>query len=105
MRPASFPRATFAQLAAQDMDGVVVLDVRRDSERAKGWIEGSVHIPIHQVHRRLGEVPDGTVWVHCAGGMRAGIAASLLDAAGRRVVAVDDGFDSAADAGLTITTG
>ncbi|MFJ5893741.1 rhodanese-like domain-containing protein [Streptomyces californicus] len=104
-RPASFPRATFAQLALERPDGVVVLDVRRDSERAGGWIEGSVHIPVHEVHRRLGEVPDGTVWVHCAGGMRAGIAASLLDAAGRQVVAVDDGFDAAGEAGLTVVTG
>ncbi|GGP78263.1 MBL fold metallo-hydrolase [Streptomyces sindenensis] len=104
-RPASFPRATFARLAAEGTEEAVVLDVRRDSERAEGWIEGSVHIPVHEVHRRLGEVPDGTVWVHCAGGMRAGIAASLLDAAGRRVVAVDDGFDAAAEAGLTVVTG
>ncbi|MFD0212496.1 rhodanese-like domain-containing protein [Streptomyces hirsutus] len=106
-RPVSFPRSTFAGLAGlagQDADRIVVLDVRRDSERAAGWIEGSVHIPIHQLHQRLGEVPDGTVWVHCAGGMRAGIAASLLDAAGRDVVAVDDGFDAAADAGLTVAT-
>ncbi|WP_435286427.1 rhodanese-like domain-containing protein [Streptomyces bacillaris] len=101
---ASFPRATFADLAAQHEEEIVVLDVRRDSERAGGWIARSVHIPIHEVHRRLGDVPDGTVWVHCAGGMRAGIAASLLDAAGRRVVAVDDGFDAAADAGLSIVT-
>ncbi|MFG2475804.1 rhodanese-like domain-containing protein [Streptomyces fagopyri] len=103
--PASFPRATFTELAARGKDGIVVLDVRRESERAEGWIEGSVHIPIHQIHRRLGEVPPGTVWVHCAGGMRAGIAASLLDAAGRQVVAVDDGFDAAAGAGLTLITG
>lgn len=102
---ASFPRATFAELARQDRDRIVVLDVRRDSERADGWIEGSVHIPIHQVHRRIDEVPAGTVWVHCAGGMRAGIAASLLDAAGRRVVAVDDDFDAVAGAGLAVVTG
>ncbi|MCC8480707.1 MBL fold metallo-hydrolase [Streptomyces globisporus] len=104
-RPASFPRATFARLAAEGTEEAVVLDVRRDSERAGGWIEGSVHIPVHEVHRRLAEVPDGIVWVHCAGGMRAGIAASLLDAAGRQVVAVDDGFDAAAEAGLTVVTG
>ncbi|MEU3190627.1 MBL fold metallo-hydrolase [Streptomyces sp. NPDC006992] len=104
-RPASFPRATFAELAARDEEDVVVLDVRRDSERVAGWIAGSVHIPIHEVHSRLGEVPGGTVWVHCAGGMRAGIAASLLDAVGRRVVAVDDSFDAAAEAGLTVVTG
>ncbi|WP_438316359.1 rhodanese-like domain-containing protein [Streptomyces sp. HUAS TT3] len=103
--PRSFPRATFADLAAQDPGPDVVLDVRRDSERATGWIEGSVHIPIHHLHRRLADVPAGTVWVHCAGGMRAGIAASLLDAAGRDVVAVDDSFDAAADAGLPLVTG
>lgn len=102
---ASFPRATFAQLAGQGTGRIVVLDVRRSSERVEGWIEGSVHIPIHQVHRRIDDVPDGVVWVHCAGGMRAGIAASLLDAAGRDVVAVDDGFGAAAEAGLTIVTG
>ncbi|MFD4476654.1 rhodanese-like domain-containing protein [Streptomyces sp. NPDC058471] len=103
--PASFPRSTFAELAAHSGDGVVVLDVRRDSERASGWIEGSVHIPVHELHGRLGEVPPGTVWVHCAGGMRAAIAASLLDAAGRDVVAVDDGFDAATEANLPLTTG
>lgn len=103
-RPADFPRATFADLAAADREGVVVLDVRRDSERAGGWIEGSVHIPVHEVHRRVTEVPAGTVWVHCAGGMRAAIAASVLDANGRAVVAVDDGFDGAAAAGLPVVT-
>lgn len=103
--PRSFPRATFADLAAQDSGPDVVLDVRRNSERATGWIEGSVHIPVHQLHRRLADVPAGTVWVHCAGGMRAGIAASLLDAAGRDVVAVDDGFDAVTAAGLPLTTG
>ncbi len=102
---ASFPRSTFAGLAERGTDGIVVLDVRRDSERAAGYVEGSVHIPVHELHKRLGEVPAGTVWVHCAGGMRAAIAASLLDAAGRDVVAVDDGFDAAADAGLTLVTG
>ncbi|MFJ6650929.1 rhodanese-like domain-containing protein [Streptomyces sp. NPDC091290] len=106
-RLTSFPRARFADLAGvrERGDDVVVLDVRRDSERAGGHIDGSVHIPVHELHGRLGDVPPGTVWVHCAGGMRAAIAASLLDAAGRDVVAVDDGFDAAADAGLPLISG
>jgi glyoxylase-like metal-dependent hydrolase (beta-lactamase superfamily II)/rhodanese-related sulfurtransferase len=104
-RPVSFPRSTFAGLAERGTDGVVVLDVRRASERAAGYVEGSVHIPVHDLHKRLGEVPAGTVWVHCAGGMRAAIAASLLDAVGRDVVAVDDGFAAAAEAGLNLVTG
>lgn len=101
----SFPRVRFVDLAELRGRGeqVVVLDVRRDAERAGGFIEGSVHIPVHELHGRVGEVPGGTVWVHCAGGMRAAIAASLLDAAGRDVVAVDDGFDAAVEAGLPLT--
>ncbi|ALV31527.1 MBL fold metallo-hydrolase [Streptomyces sp. CdTB01] len=102
--PAAFARGTFADLAARSGDDVVVLDVRRASERSDGYIEGSVHIPIHTLPRRLGEIPDGEVWVHCAGGMRAAVAASLLDAAGRHVVAVDDSFDAAGKAGLTVRT-
>ncbi|MFJ9043403.1 rhodanese-like domain-containing protein [Streptomyces sp. NPDC102347] len=103
----SFPRARFADLAdaRRRGDDVVVLDVRRDSERAGGHIDGSVHIPVHALHGHIGEVPDGTVWVHCAGGMRAAIAASLLHAAGRDVVAIDDGFDAATEAGLSLASG
>nr|BFD87373.1 MBL fold metallo-hydrolase [Streptomyces sp. Xyl84] len=102
---ASFPRARFADLAGAQGRGedVVILDVRRVSERANGFIRGSVHIPLHELHGRVGEVPAGTVWVHCAGGMRAAIAASLLDATGRKVVAVDDSFEAAAGTGLTVT--
>lgn len=104
----SFRRADFPALAkaretasvTNDAERLVVLDVRRVSERAGARIDGSVHVPLHELHRRLDEVPAGTVWVHCAGGMRAAIAASLLDAAGRDVVAVDDSFDTAREIGL-----
>ncbi|HWM38855.1 MAG TPA: rhodanese-like domain-containing protein, partial [Streptomyces sp.] len=103
-KPATFPLGTFADLAGARTGGErpVVLDVRRDSERARGYLDGSVHIPIHQLHSRLGEVPPGVVWVHCATGMRAAICASLLDAAGRSVVVVDDCFDAASGAGVAM---
>jgi len=65
-----------------------------------------VHIPLHDLERRRAEVPDGEVWVHCASGYRASLAASLLDRAGRTVVAIDDEWAAAAkqDA-LSISTG
>ncbi|GAB2806903.1 MBL fold metallo-hydrolase [Streptomyces daliensis] len=95
-RPHSFPRAGFADLAAarerDGGEGIVVLDVRRASERAKGHVEGSFHLPVHEVHGRADEVQRGVVWVHCASGMRAAVAASMLAAMGRDVVAVDDAF-------------
>ncbi|GAB2686734.1 MBL fold metallo-hydrolase [Thalassiella azotivora] len=99
----SFRRATFEDLAAELRTArPVVLDVRRDDERAERHVEGSVHIPIHEVLDRLDEVPAGQVWVHCGGGYRAGVVASLLHARGRDVVAVDDSFDNAEPAGLPL---
>ncbi len=100
----SFPTATFADLAqVRHHRPVTVLDVRRDDEYAGGHIDGAVNIPIHELPHRLDEVPAGEVWVHCAGGYRASVAASFLARAGRRLVAIDDGFDNAGAAGLSLT--
>jgi len=78
----------------------VVLDVRRDDERAHGCVPGSVHIPLDDLLTRMEDVPDGRLWVHCASGYRASIAASLLDGAGRVVVLVDDDYTAAVESGL-----
>ncbi|MEO8519524.1 MAG: hypothetical protein ABI438_10075, partial [Dermatophilaceae bacterium] len=49
--------------------------------------------------------PEGEIWVHCAAGYRASIAASILAAAGTHVVAVDDDFtEQAKAAGLPVVT-
>ncbi len=98
---ASFPTATFGDLAqVRHHREVVVLDVRREEEYAAARIVGAVNVPIHELTRRVAEVPAGEVWVHCAGGYRASVAASVLDAAGRTLVAIDDSFDNAEQAGL-----
>lgn len=91
----SYRAATFADLADARAE-VLVLDVRRDDEWAEGHIEGAVHLPLHELEARLDEIPDGEVWVHCASGYRASIAASLLDRVGRAVVAIDDEWTAAA---------
>jgi rhodanese-related sulfurtransferase len=99
----SYPVADFTDLeAVRHHRRVVILDVRRDQERAASHIAGAVHIPIHQLPSRLAEVPAGEVWVHCEAGYRASVAASFLDAAGRTVVAVDDEYERAARAGLPV---
>jgi glyoxylase-like metal-dependent hydrolase (beta-lactamase superfamily II)/rhodanese-related sulfurtransferase len=84
-------------------DDVVVLDVRRNEEWRAGHLDGAVHIPLHELPHRLHEIPAGEVWAHCAAGYRAAVAASILDAAGRHVVAIDDAFENAAQAGLSVT--
>ena len=91
---ASYPVSDFSGLAAAlgSDPNLVVLDARRDDERAGGGVRGSRHIPIHDLPGRLDEVPDGDVWVYCGSGYRASIAASMLARAGRRPVLVNGGY-------------
>jgi hydroxyacylglutathione hydrolase len=67
-----------------DDDSVTVLDVREKDERDSGFIPGSVHIP-YRLLRACGA--DGLengkpIVTICESGARAGIAASVLVAAG-----------------------
>jgi len=91
----SYRSATFAELAEELPAGTLaVLDVRRADEWDAGHIHGAIHIPLDQLEDRMDDVPaDTPVWVHCASGFRASIAASLVDRAGRDVVAIHDDWD------------
>jgi len=100
----SYPVARFTDLAAvRHHRPVVMLDVRLPLEWADSHLQSAVHIPLHELTARLSELPAGEVWVYCRTGHRASIAASILDAAGRPVVAVDDLYQRAAGTGLPLT--
>jgi hydroxyacylglutathione hydrolase len=76
----------FAQQPSSN--GTVVIDVRHDAEWNEGHIPNAIHIPLGQLAQRIGEVPEnGNVVVHCQGGGRSSIAASLLQKMGRKRVA------------------
>lgn len=84
---------TFADYVTQTASGhaITLLDVRRHDERQVAAVANSVHIPMHELERRIHELPnDQPVWVHCASGFRASIAASLITRMGREVVLIDD---------------
>jgi rhodanese-related sulfurtransferase len=92
----SYPVSDFAGLAIHlNDDMVTVLDVRQSHEYDDSHIREAVNIPLHELPIRVGEVPEGTLWVHCASGYRSSIAASFLDRTGRDVVLIDDDFDNA----------
>ncbi len=102
----TFERGVYGDLAqVRHHRPVRILDVRRANEFEDGHIEGAQNIPIHELLERIDEVPAEEVWVHCASGYRASVAASVLAARGVPVVAIDDDFDeNAAAASLSIVT-
>jgi rhodanese-related sulfurtransferase len=64
-----------------------VVDVRSEAEYAAGHIKGAVNIPLPHLDGRLVEITAGRpIAVHCEGGYRSAIAASLLQKLGRRDV-------------------
>jgi rhodanese-related sulfurtransferase/glyoxylase-like metal-dependent hydrolase (beta-lactamase superfamily II) len=64
-----------------------IIDVRSEAEYAGGHIAGSRNIPLTHLDERFGEIPIGKpIVVHCEGGYRSAIAASLLQQLGRKDV-------------------
>jgi glyoxylase-like metal-dependent hydrolase (beta-lactamase superfamily II)/rhodanese-related sulfurtransferase len=83
---ASSSRVTAAQLeeARTSTPDLVVVDVRNPGEiEASGAIPGARSIPLARLLESLGELdPSAPTVVHCAGGYRSSIAASVLASAG-----------------------
>jgi hydroxyacylglutathione hydrolase len=73
---------TTAPMVAEELGGPdrpVLLDIRNPREWAAKHIDGSVNIPLNHLQERIGEVPrDRRIALHCAGGYRSSIAASIL---------------------------
>jgi hydroxyacylglutathione hydrolase len=71
--------APMIQEELQNGDPPMVLDIRNPREWATKHIEGSVNIPLNHLPERINEVPrDRRIAIHCAGGYRSSIAASIL---------------------------
>jgi len=78
---------------ATEDESQYVLDVRTPEDWKVSHIKDSVNIPLYDLLDRVDELPkDRMIWVHCASGYRASIAASLLGRSGRNVVLISDTF-------------
>jgi glyoxylase-like metal-dependent hydrolase (beta-lactamase superfamily II)/rhodanese-related sulfurtransferase len=98
----------FHQLAERLRHGPFpsVLDVRFAYEWRSGHIAGARNVPLPEVPSAAPALPgDQEIWVHCAGGYRAAIAASMLSGRGLRPVLIDDTLDNAVSAGLEVIGG
>jgi NADPH-dependent 2,4-dienoyl-CoA reductase/sulfur reductase-like enzyme/rhodanese-related sulfurtransferase len=75
------PLITAAELARElaSQTPPLVLDVRTAKERAMGYLEGSLHVPVDEVRGALARIPrDRRLVVHCRSGFRAHLAVRTL---------------------------
>jgi hydroxyacylglutathione hydrolase len=101
-----------AGLAEQLRSGeAVLLDVREDDEWREGHVEGSLHVPFHELSSRIpeeiGAAVDGkALAVVCSAGIRSSIAVSLLQRAGieRLEHVVEGGVADLAEHGLELAS-
>ena len=89
--------------AALAADGAVLLDVREPHEWQVGHAPKARHIPLGQLARRAGELPDGRAVVTvCRSGARSARAVALLARDGRPVSNLGGGMHAWARAGLPV---
>lgn len=98
---------TSTRLVEPDQVSGRVLDIRQRPEFTAGHLPGAVHIELGELTHRAGEIPDEPTVVMCGHGERAMGAASELEAAGHRHLAVLVGGpgDWAAATGQALRTG
>lgn len=92
------PRISAEEFAERYATKPLVFDVRKKSEFDSEHVEGAINVPLNRINEHLAEFPkDKPFILHCAGGYRSMIAASILKARGwDDFVDVESGFSGIA---------
>jgi len=105
-RIASVPVDEFENIYAENPD-IHVLDVRKPGEYESGHLEFTSMRPLDYINDWTNEVnTSATYYIHCAGGYRSMIAASILKARGvENVIDIAGGYAALKSSGLKRTDG
>lgn len=93
-----------AKMIRED-SGLEIIDIRKQSEFGSQHIDRAINIPLNQLNDHLASFPrDRTFLLHCAGGYRSMIAASILKQRGwEEFMEVEGGFNALKEKGLSLT--
>lgn len=99
----SIPAEEFAQRYREG--AITVIDVRKPGEFAAEHVKDALSVPLDYLNDHLAEIPkEKPVYVHCAGGYRSMIAASILQARGwDNLIDVAGGFKAISETAVPRT--
>lgn len=100
---ASFPAAEIKQVLGEK--NTPVFDVRKESEFLSEHVENAENTPLDFINDHISEFPsEGTFYLHCAGGYRSMITASILKSRGiHNLIDVAGGFGAIKEAGIPVS--
>lgn len=101
----SISAGDLAEIQKRDPE-ITVLDVRKESEFRSEHIENAENMPLDNINERFSELEkDKTYYIHCAGGYRSMIFASILKARGFEHLAdIQGGFKAIQENGAFTLT-
>jgi hydroxyacylglutathione hydrolase len=110
-KKAGFGYDTILSIHSEELKGkiekehVPVFDVRKEGEFNSEHVANAKNTPLEYLNNHLQEFPeDETFYLHCAGGYRSVIAASILKSRGiHNLVDVVDGYTSIKKSGIPVT--
>jgi hydroxyacylglutathione hydrolase len=99
----SIPASQLNEIAGGN---TMLLDVRKETEYAEGHVKGAVNMPLDYINEHMATLnPELTYAVHCAGGYRSMVFASILKARGfDNVVDIQGGFNAIRQCGALPVT-
>ena len=99
---------TLDQVTAEELseiEGATIVDVRKQGEYLSEHVEDAINVELDYINDNMASVPqEGTFYIHCAGGYRSVIAASILKARGyHNMIDVAGGFGAIKNTSLKVT--
>ncbi|MBT0606740.1 MBL fold metallo-hydrolase [Aequorivita echinoideorum] len=101
----SIPASEFKQIEEDTQKNIQVFDVRKPSEFQSEHVLNATNTSLSTLNNHLAEYPKNeTFFVHCAGGYRSMIAASILKSRGiHNLIDIQGGFKAIKEAGVETT--
>ena len=80
--PATAPTPPTAEQVRQNPDAYTIIDIRNHTEAREPLFDHALQIPLPELRERTHEIPTNKpVLIHCAGGYRSAVGASIVQAA------------------------